>query len=623
MKSTPIPRKQKAANGLHEVVTTPPGPSAGRGLLRGALQAGGDAAIPGLGTAVGLVDDASGLLKNTDGVYSNRFNQALDGLNPVEQLSRLGGGLTKTFQGDFKGASGAFAGDQTDLKQKLAQQKFQQGYVGANEQVGGIDPTTSQRSTYEQGTHSTQSTKPIEVEKDELVFRKVGDKYRLKADFKGGKSHKQGGEDYTAQEGDIIFPGKQRSKVLGHYKEGNHSALEGMRMRLPVDSPTGKAAYGLDYQDPDPFNISPTQPLPSRYAPGAFTTNKANRYGAYGAFPQAVNGLATGESEYLAQNPLASRPEDYRGPVIAYKDPRNRGGMTSNYQVGLPQPMALKNPLATTMEGIPAQLQGNGQAFQSLPLPSQQAALPSLPGVEGAGMGNLLKYASVANNLIQGFSKPETVQENYLDPTLLQYQDRSDPLRRQSNMVATQQGANARNASGGNVSNLRGNQQIAQADNFNRRQRIDNQEQVRADQVTQYNTEQVGRTKAINSGKRDQYAQLNAQGRANAQAYKDAAFGQLTSLGQANEQEGYQRSRDAKLDARDQTALGYLNQMTHYQTDGNGNIQWNPQGSGYLGGLGSTTTSQKVDTDVYGRVKSSSTTSTKSANSPSLKRRKK
>jgi hypothetical protein len=124
----------------------------------------------------------------------------------------------------------------------------------------GFRPFTKERNgktisgytkMYEDGTDDIETSdgvKPIEVEKDELVFSRSGKNYKLKADFKGGKTHEEGGEPYTASEGDVIYPGKHRSKVMAAYKRGDTAMLEAMRLNLPKDG--DKAKYGLDNEEP-------------------------------------------------------------------------------------------------------------------------------------------------------------------------------------------------------------------------------------------------------------------------------------------------------------------------------------------------------------------------------------
>lgn len=108
--------------------------------------------------------------------------------------------------------------------------------------------TTQFNQIAKAGVYAT-GTEEIEVEKNELIFTKTATgKYVLKADFKDGKTHNKGGEDYQAADGDIIFPGKDRTKVMKAYKAQDFPKLESMRMALPKD--TDKAQFGLDNTDP-------------------------------------------------------------------------------------------------------------------------------------------------------------------------------------------------------------------------------------------------------------------------------------------------------------------------------------------------------------------------------------
>jgi hypothetical protein len=106
--------------------------------------------------------------------------------------------------------------------------------------------------TFKRGTKNMAGSKQIEVEKDEMVFRKSGNRFVKVADFKGGKTHEKGGEPYIAMDGDIIFPGKDRGKVESAYKSGDNARLESMRRRLPKDTnPKGEARQGLDNDGED------------------------------------------------------------------------------------------------------------------------------------------------------------------------------------------------------------------------------------------------------------------------------------------------------------------------------------------------------------------------------------
>ena len=103
-----------------------------------------------------------------------------------------------------------------------------------------------------------QENVPIEVEKNELVFKKSpSGRYRLMADFKGGNTHEEGGEMYAAQEGDIVFPGSLRSRIMALYKSRNFKALDSERLRLPSTGVMKKQLgdSGIDRSEPDPKGL--------------------------------------------------------------------------------------------------------------------------------------------------------------------------------------------------------------------------------------------------------------------------------------------------------------------------------------------------------------------------------
>jgi len=116
-----------------------------------------------------------------------------------------------------------------------------QGQIADSNQIAQQLNQSAKKGVYATGTEA------IEVEKDELIFTKTETgKYVLKADYQGGKTHNKGGEDYQAADGDIIFPGKDRKKVMKAYKSQDFPKLESMRMSLPKDTQGGKARNGLD-----------------------------------------------------------------------------------------------------------------------------------------------------------------------------------------------------------------------------------------------------------------------------------------------------------------------------------------------------------------------------------------
>lgn len=82
--------------------------------------------------------------------------------------------------------------------------------------------------------------KPIEVEKDELMFQKIFGKYRMVADMKGKPTHEEGGVPVLAKEGTIIFPGNRRSSILDLVDKRSGlvtdpSRFEAQKSKLPID----------------------------------------------------------------------------------------------------------------------------------------------------------------------------------------------------------------------------------------------------------------------------------------------------------------------------------------------------------------------------------------------------
>lgn len=449
--------------------------------------------------------------------------------NQVAQSALSLGQTGFTVGGPIGAGVGALAGGALGLLQKSQQDKAnreaeaQNVYIGNSRLYNGTDVSEYQNTQeFANGTEATNTTKQIEVEKDELIFRKVGNTFKLKADFVGGKSHTKGGENYVASDGDIIFPGKMRSKVLSLHNAGNHSALEGLRMKLPKDTnPQREAKNGVDY-------LSYLQPTI-----GALSTSLPTTLPTMGGANQVVGGLSeeqvnAGFSATGAQTAMA--PYDYGG-----------------------------NASFSSSSGLPNA--GN-----------------SYTAAEGSGLdiGNISQYASLANNIYQGLQTPERVEENYMNPQLLKYADRSEPQRRASRLALTSQKNAARNAGGGNAQVIRATQAAAQVGNTNRLMDIDNTEQQRADQVTATNTQLLNQAEQINAQKRDVYSDLNARNRAATESYRDAAASQLSSLGNVQEQQKYQKSLDAKKDVRDQDYLHYLNMTTQFMTDENGDIVFNP-----------------------------------------------
>lgn len=111
------------------------------------------------------------------------------------------------------------------------------------------DTFAKQQLMAKDGMNVEGAAKQIEVERDEVVLRKVGKQFKKVADFKGGKPHSMGGEQYVASEGDIIFPGKDRKKIEVLMKTKRWRAIESARQNLPTDTGQTKMAKGVKEVD--------------------------------------------------------------------------------------------------------------------------------------------------------------------------------------------------------------------------------------------------------------------------------------------------------------------------------------------------------------------------------------
>lgn len=91
-----------------------------------------------------------------------------------------------------------------------------------------------------------KNRKLVEVEKDELILDKgKTGKFRVVADFKGGKTHADGGEPAVVKQGDVIIPAKKRDVVVTALHKGDHKKVEQVRKKLPKDKPNPDAEYKL------------------------------------------------------------------------------------------------------------------------------------------------------------------------------------------------------------------------------------------------------------------------------------------------------------------------------------------------------------------------------------------
>jgi len=197
------------------------------------------------------------------------------GFDATKAIPGMGMGLDRTIGGGINAIGGYMHGEnqrqkmmadarnQADIQGSMNSQGRNFGAVQAqqtdtvlrNQDLNSIN--SSYQRMYEQGTEAIQPDYEeesvnsgealIEVEQDELIFRRFGSTYRMVADFNGGDTHEQGGEPFVAKEGDIIFPGYMRDMILpmidsnGYVKYKFKEEFEELREQLPEDTPQGTA----------------------------------------------------------------------------------------------------------------------------------------------------------------------------------------------------------------------------------------------------------------------------------------------------------------------------------------------------------------------------------------------
>jgi hypothetical protein len=365
----------------------------------------------------------------------------------------------------------------------------------------GIDKSAAFETQYKNGTKS------IEVEKDELIFKKKGNRYILKADFKGGDTHAQGGEDYVATEGDVIFPGKDRKKVLNAYRKGDTSSLESMRMKLPKDAP--KAEDGLDFYS---YDNSYGYGVPAPYAGvtnnepiSLSATNHKTIYQNDPSFDPISTGLGTASKSNRTMTPVNT-------------------GLTEN---GTLDSMETNTPKS-----------GNGMK----------------------GLSTAVELAPVIYNTVRAVTKPVKTERNYYKPNKYQYTDISAPARRASQEAFNVDKYNV-NQTRGARGQIQSYLQQASNNKYKRLSDIGNFEGGRKMDVYNKNTEQGNQAQLTNLGLRNQYNEQDAQNKARRNDFGATAATQVSSFAQNRQLMANQTKRDKALTANDEKRLKLYDNM--------------------------------------------------------------
>ena len=499
----------------------------------------GSAVSGGLSLAGDLVDVLDQRSDGTKSVGGGALKGAAAGAAAGTAFGPIGtavGGVV----GGAVGAIGTALGNKKALKaQEDLEYKQQQARSLSNFQPA----QNTQSQIYETGTYAANMTKPVEVERDELVLRKNSlGKYSVVADFKGGKTHEQGGEDYILKEGDVVFPGKKRDKIMKLLRDGNNAGIESERMRLPKDLPnTGELENG--YRNVPGVPKYPTSTRDIFGVEDTMTKEERARYIADTSAGRLPSWLVWDEDavDSAVSNPstpkptrTAAKPKSEVEPVPRETVEKIQGAKLGEY----------------TPPEVPKTLPRIEPSERDR-LIQEKYSSKRAPNSEGRdfNVDEAMRYTPAASNILKGlFTKPETATRRFVTPETLRYKDTSQNLRRESELQKRIDMENASRFSGGSGQLARAGKASAGAAASARRQQIDSQESARALGIEAQNVGIRNQAKQINLELSNRYDELDLANRAAIDAYFDQGVYDLGRIGsQIRRDKAMERSQDIAL----------------------------------------------------------------------------
>lgn len=339
--------------------------------------------------------------------------------------------------------------------------------------------------------NGNKSSKLIEVERDELIFSKTpSGKFILKADFKGGKPHTKGGENYIAKEGDIVFPGKKRKDVVEAYKNGDNEKLERIRLTLPKDVNKDKEAKA-----------------------GADLTS-------------------------IGTNLMKSALDEYsHADVVDTNLIKNGGAIAGSLKLPKANMIAKKTNFIETPEGVMKNTT------------SQGGFLSKLGGASGMGsaLSSAFQLAPTLYDLGKGLlEKPEVTTKRYYNPQTMQYVKDTSGMR-EALMAKEQEKKQIRNLSAGNPSVYLSNVGAAENRYKNALSDINEREYQRENQINNLNTNLLNQAQMQNLGLSNQYDMLDLQNKGAKQNFTRKGLEGLSGYSLNKEQMKNQKNRDNML----------------------------------------------------------------------------
>lgn len=368
-------------------------------------------------------------------------------------------------------------------REALARNKYQEQmskYTGGNQYQSD--------QILKDGSKSMKSYKPIEIEGGEPVFTKSKGKFKLKYLSEDGPSHEEGGIKFKAEDGDVIFPKDQMSTVMKKYKSRDHKGLEKMRQDLPEDKPQ-VARHG--------YNGDPEVPL---------TVQNINRY------RQPVGRL---RKNRLFLTPTSTKPLELGMLTTPVEQTTFRGKYKSNTPTTPKVDMKSVTPGKSVKSSDPGYLKTD-----------------KVKGKFDVNSGVAL--ANTAYNLVKGMSPSENTPRNYVKLDRLKYQDSSDQDRLASTQARDINRYNRQNYGGGSSANLQAGLAQDSADDFYRKQSINQKERGIALNVQNGNVGIQSEEEKINKSTMDQADYYDAQNRAARNSFLQTGINDLSTQAQQN-----------------------------------------------------------------------------------------
>lgn len=583
------------------------------------------------------------------GSYSNVLSSTSSLASAGSQFGLVGGLIG--------GAAGLGLGLLNKNKQDAANERAKTVNLDnkMNRAYAGDEDTTNQgMQRFKNG--GKVKTKVIEIEGKKTPEIHTDKNFNVKN--LGTTPHSKGGDKVEAEEGDIVFNTQNSlakfNRIATHLQEGNKAALIKEKNKLPEDkgmknqtgnkgvkkekpfhyNSYGDKVYDEGYQvrtQPSTSSKRPTNPnkpldvfgVRNFFTPKPFTPDARLADGSsmkagdkpFESVKPTVKPTETFNAGYKLPGKVFPTTSSNKAPTgtkttgkivrkttpisQALNTPTQVGKFTPNQNMDEPDLSDLKN--RKTLDQVAESAKGM-KPLDAISSPSKTTSptSTSTPSSSGNKANTALQFAGVANNLFQGLKGERPVDETYVNPQTIKYNDRSQGLRNQSNGMMNAQISNARALSGGNVGNLRANASAARIDNLTRQGGIDEREQSRADAIQAQNVGIKNQAMEVNANRKDRYQDMNAANRAAKTAYIDQAASDISKYGQLKQQEGYLRSRDDKALAAENAGLKALNNTSQFKYGRDGTSTFDPySGSSNLFNRRRTSKVKDIDLDPY------------------------